>query len=61
LPPGAQAIGRIRLPSLELLDLQRAAELVDVRAQVRFELRGVEPMTFLDRLGADELFEHGSH
>jgi len=61
LAAGAEAIGRIRLPPLELLDLERPAEILDVRAQVRFELRGVEPMTFLDRLGADELFEHGSH
>src|SRR5207302_204881 len=50
----AQAVSRVRLSALELLDLRNA------EAEIFFERGGIDPMPLLDRLRADELLEHGA-
>src|SRR5205814_10253944 len=50
---GGKAVRRVRLPTLELLDLR------DAKAEEFLERGLIDAVALLDRLRADELLEHG--
>jgi len=51
-PRRLQEVGRVRLAALELADLERAGESLDVFAQVGLEPADIEPQALGDLLGA---------
>jgi hypothetical protein len=60
LARGGDAIGRIGLPALELLDRHRPAESLDLLLEEILQPPGIDAVALLNGLDAGELVGHGS-